>query len=165
MAPKGPAWQPIRDHFGIEMFDKHGTVDRQKLGMLVFGNDSARLTLNNIVHPHVRASIEEWFTDIEGLPNHKFGVVAIPLYYESSRSDKFDRIIVTACQADRQLARVKARGLTTLQAKRRIEAQMPTAKKVILADYTIWTDGLPTDTNRRVKVISDELVDLTETST
>ena len=165
MAPKGPAWQPIRDHFGIQMFDKHGIVDRRRLGSVVFDDEPARRALNRIVHPHVRASIEEWFTEIEGLPNHKFGVAAIPLYYESSRPAKFDRIIVTACQADRQLARVKARGFTTLQARRRIDAQLPTAEKVSLADYTIWTDGLQIDVNHRVRMISDELADLAKQST
>ena len=160
IAPGEPAWQAIRDQFGSEMFDEQGVVDRSKLGALVFENDSARSALNKIVHPQVRVAISKWFADLERLASHSFGIVAIPLYYESSRPDAFDRVIVTACQMDIQLARVKLRGLSPREARLRINAQLPTDEKARRADYTIWTDGLQADTDRRVKEIFEELVAL-----
>ena len=157
IAPTGPAWQQIRERFGVEVFDQQGMVDRRKLGTLVFANAEARAALNKIVHPHVRSAISEWFTDRERLPSHCFGIVAIPLYFENSNAAPFDKIIVTACHSDTQLARVRMRGFSFHEARQRIDAQLPTDEKVRHADYSIWTDGLKADTNRRVEAISKEL--------
>ena len=157
IAPTGPAWQQIRERFGTEVFDEHGMVDRRKLGTLVFASYGARAALNKIVHPHVRVAISEWFTDLDRLRSHCFGIVAIPLYFESSNAAPFDRIIVTACRSDTQLARVRMRGLSLHEARQRIDAQLPTDQKVRHADYAIWTDGRRADTDRRVQAISKEL--------
>lgn len=156
-AADGPAWGPIRDRFGPGVFDARGHVDRRTLGALVFADNTARATLNAIVHPHVRVAISNWFADLERRPAHQFGIVAIPLFYESPRAESFDRVIVTACQDDAQLARVMARGLTDREARQRIAAQLPTDDKIRQADYVIWTDGPPADTNRRVKEIYQAL--------
>jgi dephospho-CoA kinase len=148
-APGGPAWQAIRDSFGAEMFDERGYLDRPKLGALVFADAQALATLNRLVHPHVRAAITTWFANLA--PTTPFGIVAIPLFYEVPRTEVFDQIIVTACDASHQLARVVARGLTEQQARLRIDAQLPTDVKVQRADHVIWTDGSHADTDRRVE--------------
>lgn len=150
-APGGPAWQALRDYFGVEMFDERGYLDRPKLGALVFADAQALATLNRLVHPHVRAGITAWFANLA--PTTPFGVVAIPLFYEVPRTEVFDQIIVTACHANRQLARVVARGLTEQQARLRIDAQFPTDEKVQRADHVIWTDGSHADTDRRVEAL------------
>jgi dephospho-CoA kinase len=157
VAPDGPAWQAVRDRFGAEMFDDHGLLDRPKLGALVFSDDTARASLNAIVHPHVRAAIATWFADLETRPNARMGMVGIPLFYETRRAEVFDLVIVTACRDDTQLARVMARGIDEAGARQRIAAQLPTAEKVRLADYTIWTDGTHAETSRRVDDIDREL--------
>ena len=152
-APDGPAWQAVRDRFGAGMFDDRGLLDRPKLGALVFADETARAALNAIVHPHVRAAISGWFANLEPPPAAAFGLVAIPLLYESARADMYDRVIVTACLDDTQLARVMARGLTAHGARQRIAAQLSTTEKVRRADYTIWTDGTHAETARRVEEI------------
>ena len=157
VAPGGPAWQGVRDHFGAGMFDAEGRLDRQRLGTLVFADGRARATLNAIVHPHVRAAITAWFTDLERGATAPFGIVAIPLFYESPRLEQFDRVIVTACQDDAQLARAIARGLPEAEARQRVAAQWPTAEKVRRADHVIWTDGTYEDTDRQVREVFTEL--------
>ena len=158
-APDGPAWQPLRDRFGPEMFDAQGRLDRGRLGALVFADDSARAALNAIVHPHVRAAIAEWFADLDRRTAAPFGIVAIPLFYETERDEVFDRVIVTACRDDTQLARVLGRGLPEAEARQRIAAQLPTAEKVRWADHSIWTDGPYAATSRWVEGIYRELSD------
>ena len=152
-APDGPAWQAVRDRFGAEMFDAQGLLDRPKLGALVFADTTARAALNAIVHPHVRVAIDRWFVDLEATGAPHLGVVAIPLFYESPRTETFDRVIVTACHDETQLARVVARGFTEDEAKQRIGAQLPTPEKVRRADHTIWTDGTHAETDRQVDQI------------
>ncbi len=149
-APGGPAWQALRDHFGADMFDDHGRLHRRRLGALIFADDTARAALNAIVHPHVRAAVNRWFMQLESRPSPPPGIVAIPLFYEGPRSDRFDVVIVTACDPVRQLNRVMARGLDETEARRRIDAQLPTADKVKHADLVIRTDGTHQDTDRQV---------------
>ena len=155
--PDGPVWQAVRDRFGAEMFDDRGVLDRPKLGALVFADETARAALNAIVHPHVRVAINRWFADLEPPPAAPYGIVAIPLFYESTRVEVFDRVIVTACQDDTQRARVVARGLSESEARRRIAAQLPTREKVRRGDYAIWTDGIHAETDRQVEEILRKL--------
>ena len=150
IAPGGPAWQDVRDRFGPEVVDAEGRVDRRRLGAIVFADDLARADLNAIVHPRVRSAVAGWFGEIERRPGHRFGVVAIPLFFESPRAQSFDRVIVTACEPAAQAARVVARGFSRDEAERRIAAQLPTPEKTRRADYVIRTDGTLADTDRQV---------------
>ena len=149
-APDGAAWRQLRDRFGPEMFEADGQLDRRALGALVFADAGARADLNAIVHPHVRAAITAWFDRLDRQAASVPGIVAIPLYFESPRAERVDRVVVTACQEATQLARVMARGLREPEARQRIAAQLPTAQKVRRADHAIWTDGTHADTDRRV---------------
>ena len=159
-APGGPAWQDLRDRFGPAVFDAEGRVDRRRLGAVVFADDAARADLNGIVHPRVRAAITNWFTGLERRPGHRFGIVAIPLFFESARAESFDRVIVTACGHPAQVARVVARGFSRDEAERRIAAQWPTAEKTRRADCVIRTDGTLADTDRQVDAIHRALAAL-----
>jgi dephospho-CoA kinase len=160
IAPGGPAWQDVRDRFGPEVIDAEGRVDRRRLGAVVFADDAARADLNAIVHPRVRAAISGWFDESERRPGHRFGVVAIPLFFESPRTESFDRVIVTACGRAAQVARVVARGFSRDEAERRITAQLPTDEKVRRADHVIRTDGTLADTDRQVDALYRELAAL-----
>ena len=160
IAPGRPAWRDVRDRFGTEVLDPEGRVDRRRLGAVVFADDGARADLNAIVHPRVRSAVGAWFDEIERRPTHRFGVVAIPLFFESARPESFDRVIVTACGHSAQVARVVARGFTRDEAERRIAAQLPTAEKTRRADYVIRTDGTPADTDRQADAVYRALVAL-----
>ena len=159
-APGGPAWQDVRDRFGPGVFDAEGRVDRRRLGALVFAEDAARADLNAIVHPHVRSAVSAWFAGLERNPDHRFGVVAIPLFFESRRADTFDRVIVTACARPAQVARVMARGFSADEAERRVAAQLPTPEKTRRADHVIRTDGTLADTDRQADALCARLAAL-----
>ena len=156
-APSGPAWQPLRERFGPSIFDDQRQVNRRKLGSLVFADDSARKDLNAIVHPYVRRAIDCWFNDLEHDPGHRFGLVAIPLFYEGESQHGVDRGIVTACANTTQRDRVIGRGFTPRDADRRIAAQLPTEEKIERGDFTIWTDGTYDATDQQVQSIYSAL--------
>ncbi len=157
IAPDGPAWQDLRDRFGPDVLDPRGRVDRRRLGAIVFADEAARADLNAIVHPRVRSAVAGWFADLERRPDHRFAIIAIPLFFESPRAESFDRVIVTACEHPAQVARVVARGFSRDEAERRIAAQLPTAEKTRRADRVIRTDGTLADTDRQVDAIYREL--------
>ena len=150
VAPGTPALAAILARFGAEVLDDHQALDRKKLGAIVFADVSSRRDLERIVHPAVQAAINAWLVTTER-DGHRLAVAVIPLLYETGRERDFDVAITTACAADEQLRRVMARdGLTELQARQRIAAQLSTEEKVRRANYAIWTDGTIENTKRQV---------------
>jgi dephospho-CoA kinase len=150
VAPGTPALAAILARFGSEILDDHHALDRRKLGAIVFADVASRRDLERIVHPAVQAAINTWLvaTEREG---HRLAIAVIPLLYETGRERDFDLVITTACTADEQLRRVMARdGLTELQARQRIAAQLSTEEKVRRANFAVWTDGTIDETKRQV---------------
>jgi len=140
----------IADRFGGDILTPDGAVDRGKLGPVVFADPAARAALEAIVHPAVYRAIEAGLRGFEVLGGHAFAVVDVPLLYETGAQDKFDRVVVTACSQELQLARLRERGISDTEARQRIAAQWPTDEKASRADFVIRTDGTFDDTNRQI---------------
>ena len=158
VAPGTPGFDAVVGRFGHGVLDPTGTLDRRKLASLVFADSDARHDLEQIVHPAVRKTIDEWF---ESLPDRPPGlaIADIPLLYETRREHDFERVVVTACTPEAQIERIMARdGLTDSEARSRIAAQLPIDEKVLRADYVIRTDGTIADTNRQVREVLRRLV-------
>lgn len=154
-APGTEATQAIGARFGPDIVAADGTVDRQKLGAMVFADDQARRDLEAIVHPAVYRAIAAGLRAFE-LMGESLAVVDVPLLYETGHQGDFDRVIVTAAPVDAQIARLAVRGVGEADARRRIGAQWPTGDKTARADFVIRTDGTFEDTDRQVeKIVSD----------
>ncbi len=152
-----PGLAAVTARFGPDVLDPSGALDRRKLGTIVFDDARARRDLEQIVHPYVRAAIDEWFASFDGT-HVPFAVADIPLLYETGREGDFDRIVVAACEPATQLRRLMARDhLTRDEAERRIAAQMPVADKVRRADHVVRTDGTFDETHRQVREIAAAL--------
>jgi dephospho-CoA kinase len=149
VAPGTPGLAAIVERFGADVLTAEGSLNRPRLGDLVFRDDAARRDLEAIVHPAVRRGIESFFA---GLPaGTTFAVADIPLLFETRRERNFDKIIVAACAPAQQLERVMARdGLSRPDAERRIAAQLPIEEKVRRADFVIRTDGTFQETDAQV---------------
>jgi dephospho-CoA kinase len=139
----------IASRFGADVLAADGSVDRAKLGPLVFADPSARRDLEAIVHPAVYRAIGAALRGFE-LLGYPMVIVDVPLLYESGHERDFDKVIVTACAIETQRARLKNRGLTDAAAEQRIAAQWPTDEKSARADFVIRTDGTQEDTNQQV---------------
>jgi len=147
----------IADRFGGDILAPDGGVDRAKLGPIVFADPAARAALEAIVHPAVYRAIEVGLRGFEVLGHYPFAVVDVPLLYETGAGDKFDRVVVTACRPELQLARLRARGMSETEARQRIAAQWPTDEKTSRADFVITTDGSFEDTDRQIEVVLNAL--------
>ena len=149
--PDQPACAGLRDRFGPDVFAADGTLDRGRLGRLVFADATARAALEALVHPPVREAIDAWFRRCRACTGSRFAVADIPLLFETGRAGAFDRVVVVACDPANQLQRVLARdGLPAVEVRRRIAAQIPIAEKVARADAVIGTDGSFEETDRQV---------------
>jgi dephospho-CoA kinase len=149
----------IAARFGAGVLAADGSVDRKKLGPLVFGDHGARRELEVIMHPAVYRAIAAGLRGLE-LLGDPIAVVDIPLLYETGAEKDFDRVVVTACSPETQITRLVARGLTEGDARQRLAAQWPTEKKVERADFVITTDGTFEDTDRQI----DEVLARLQTS-
>jgi dephospho-CoA kinase len=152
-----PGLKAVIDRFGQGVLDEAGALDRRKLGSVVFSDPVARRDLEDIIHPAVRSAIEDWFNSLADQPPG-FAVADIPLLYETGRHREFDAVIVAACDPATQFTRMMARdGITEVEARARIAAQLPIGEKTRRADYVINTDGRFEETNRQVREVYEAL--------
>ena len=149
-----PGWDAAVERFGRSFVLPNGEIDRQALANLIFADPKARTHLENIVHPAVYQAIEAWFQGLEA----PAAVADIPLLFETGRQADFDHVIVAVCRPEQQIARAIARGLTEIDARRRIAAQWDLAEKARLADDVIDTSGSYADTDRQVKEIWEKVL-------
>ncbi len=158
VAPGQPALRKIAETFGRELLRPDGTLDRDRLGKVVFGDPKHLEKLNAIVHPYVAVAQEQRSREIAGKDPHAVIVYDAALLIEAGAHTRMDKIIVVTADAQTQLTRLKTRNhLSVEEGKRRIAAQLPLAEKVKVADYVI--DGtLPLEQLRKeVQRIYDEL--------
>jgi dephospho-CoA kinase len=157
-APGTEATAAIAARFGPDILSADGAVDRAKLGPMVFADPSARRDLEAIVHPAVYRAIAAGVRAFELIGGDPFVLVDVPLLYETGAEKDFDKVIVTACTVEKQIARLVARGLTDTAARQRLATQWPTEKKTARADFVINTDGSLDETNAQVDEIYRLLV-------
>jgi dephospho-CoA kinase len=127
-----------------------GSVDRRKLGSIVFADESARRDLEAIVHPAVYRAIAAGLRAFERTEKPELAVVDVPLLFESGHASNFDKVIATVCPIEMQMARLLERGVSELEARQRLAAQLPSAEKAARADFVVRTDGSFADTDRQV---------------
>jgi dephospho-CoA kinase len=149
-APGTEATAAIADRFGADVLGADGSVDRAKLGSVVFADPAARRALEAIVHPAVYRAIAAGLRAFSLTGDYRIAVVDIPLLFETGGEKNFDKVIVTACPEETQLARLRERGLTEERARERVAAQWPTETKSARADFVIDTAGSFDDTDRQV---------------
>jgi dephospho-CoA kinase len=141
LTPQTSTWTEVVSTFGPRILNKDGTVNRPKLGKIVFADEKKREALNRIIHPAVE---KMWVEDMEKLDREnaaRIVVVAIPLLYEVAAETGFDCVVVVGCSEPTQLARLTRKGLSKAEARARIRAQWPLQMKMDRANFVIWNDG------------------------
>ncbi|MGI8732254.1 MAG: dephospho-CoA kinase [Pyrinomonadaceae bacterium] len=146
VVPGAPGIAAVTRAFGAGVLREDGTLDRPKLGALVFGDQNKRELLNSILHPFIIAQQDEQLREWERRDPNGIGVVDAALMIESGSYKRFDKLIVVHCRSGVQLERLMKRdGLSLEAAQQRIAAQMSQEEKRKFADYLIGTsDGFET---------------------
>jgi dephospho-CoA kinase len=141
LEPGATPYQEVVRVFGEEILNPDRTVNRRKLGDIVFADEQKRQALNRIVHPAVRAQWQSELVEIQRRGQPATVVVAIPLLYEVGAEKECDQVVAVGCSETNQIARLQAKGLSATQAQARIRAQWPLSLKMDRADFVIWNDG------------------------
>ena len=131
------AYEKIICHFGKEILQSDGTIDRKKLGAIIFHDEEKRMLLNSIVHPAVRKQMND--CKAAALADGKQTILMdIPLLFESKLTDMVDRTIVVYVDEHVQLQRLIDRNqLSEAESKARIASQLPLHEKKKMADAVI----------------------------
>ena len=154
------ATQAIAARFGAAVLAEDGSVDRAKLGPIVFADNAARGDLEAIVHPAVYRAITVGLRAFELIENPRVAVVDVPLLYETGRASDFDAVIVTVCPLQMQLDRLVKRGMSGAEARQRLDAQLSAPEKAARANHVIDTSGTFADTDAQVQRILERLTTL-----
>src|SRR5580704_12682884 len=133
------ATQAIAARFGPGVLAPDGSVDRTKLGPIVFADRAARRDLEGIVHPGVYRAIAAGLRAFELTGSPGLAVVDIPLLDETGHAAAFDAVIATVCPPEVQLARLVERGMSEAEARQRLAAQLPADEKAARATFVIDT--------------------------
>ncbi|MBM5814946.1 MAG: dephospho-CoA kinase [Cyanobacteria bacterium M_DeepCast_100m_m1_067] len=141
LAPRSPGAQAV--------LDRYGTLDRTALGRIVFADGAERRWLEQLVHPLVRA---RFATELEGLAAAPVVVLMIPLLFEAGLEALCSEVWLVDCEDTQQLARLMARnGFNEADARARLTAQWPLARKRGLADVVIDNRGGPQQLEQAVE--------------
>jgi len=151
-----PAYMKIVSHFGKGILHQDGTLNRQKLGEIIFSNEEERNVLNGIVHPDVRRRMDvKQRQAVES--GEKIAVLDIPLLFENKLNQTVDRTILVYVDQDVQINRLMKRNdLSYEQAVKRINAQMPLREKLLLADEVINNNESMEDSINQAKRILEK---------
>ena len=138
-----PGLKAVTEAFGHDVLNTEGTLDRAKLGAIVFADEDKRQRLNSILHPFIIAAQDKQMREWEQQDPEGIAVVDAALMIESGGYRRFDKLVVVHCRPEVQLQRLMSReGLSCEDGERRIRAQMPQEEKKKYADFLIDTsDG------------------------
>jgi len=158
--PGSPALCSIRTAFGEGFLLPDGTLDRRKLGKVVFSDPAALQKLNSITHPELVRKARTWLSILEesSCPP-SVAVIDAAVLFESGLDSLVDAIVVTVANPELQAERIAARdGISYEDALCRVNAQQPVEQMVARADCVIRTDCPLDDTVRQVDELWNILV-------
>ncbi|MGB6371545.1 MAG: dephospho-CoA kinase [Atribacterota bacterium] len=140
MLPYRPAWKKIIRLFGKDILQNNLNIDREKLGKIVFTNQTLLKKLNEITHPEIIKLIKKEINLVRNKTHNqeKILIIDAALIYEAKMDRLMDKIIVVYINEDEQIKRlIKRNNLSKEEALQRIKSQMPMKEKVKMADYVI----------------------------
>jgi dephospho-CoA kinase len=159
--PGGPVWKEIVASFGTDILAANRSIDRDKLGEVVFPNPEKRELLNRIVHPAVYRA---WKDRVRGIGENREDAIVIsdiPLLIEVGWEKDVDLVLLVHIPPDEQVRRVmKRNGITRREALERLHSQMPIDDKVRYAHVVIHNEGTPAETERQIDLLWPRLVEM-----
>ncbi|MGM0602927.1 MAG: dephospho-CoA kinase [Bacillota bacterium] len=142
-------WKLIKNEFGEGILKEDGEIDRRELGNIIFNSREKKELLESILHPLI---IEEMKKKAQKIMSEGKNVIFMaPLLFETGLDRFCDQIWVINAGREKQIKRIKNRdGLSTEEAEKRIDSQLPIQKKIAGADVVI-------DNNGTLKELKDRL--------
>lgn len=157
-----PAHAEVVKEFGPGICGPNGEVDRARLGALVFADRAKLERLNRILHPRVIEAQERQLAELERRAPQGVAFVEAALILEAGAQGGLERLVVAWCRPEQQLERLRARGMSEEEARRRIASQMPLEEKKRHASDLIDCSGSLDETRRQVEELVRRLQQLAQ---
>jgi len=157
MEPGQQAHDEILKTFGAHIADAAGRIDRGKLAAIVFADPSKLAQLNAILHPKVEEVIFRQLDDWEKSGVRDAAFVEAALLIEAGMAERLDGLVVAFCEPEQQMERLRTRGMSEVEARRRIAAQLPLEEKLKRASETIDCSGTLEQTRAQVQALAAKL--------
>jgi dephospho-CoA kinase len=156
--PGQPALAAIVREFGSEVLQPDGTLDRKRLGGIVFADPDRRRRLEAITHPAIRDRFLAHLAELEAPGFEGLVLWDAPVMIETGGHTAMDRLVVVVTNAATQRARALGRDGDPADAERKIASQMPLAEKAALADHVIDNSGDRAATEARTREVHAALL-------
>ena len=145
--------------FGSSIINENGSINRVNLGNLVFNDKHALERLNKLVHPKVKAVMDDQIKMFRKTGFKGCVVALVPLLIEAGMADDFDVVVVVTADEQKRIRRVQKRdNLTEKEIELRIKVQITDDQRVKFADYVIDNNGLLDETKNQVKKIYNNII-------
>ena len=155
VAPGTPGLAEVVQEFGPDVLRADGSLDRDRLGELVFADESLRKKLNAIIHPRVGERMAELERQAGGAP---VIVHDVPLLAENHLAGSFDEVVVVDVPPRVQAERLaRERGMTPEQARARMRAQATRAERLAVATIVVDNSGSLAELDREIGELWAEL--------
>ncbi|MFH1002209.1 MAG: dephospho-CoA kinase [bacterium] len=161
--PYKPARKKIVKLFGEDILRNDLTIDREKLGKIVFADQALLKKLNEITHPEIIKLIKKEINMARNKTHNqeKILVIDAALIYEAKIDRLMDKIIVVYIDEDEQVKRlIERNNLSKDEASQRVKSQIPMKEKIKMADYVIDNNDKLDKTKKQVETIWQELISL-----
>ena len=166
MTPGQAVYHEVVKHFGREIVNHDGTINRSRLSKMVFG--SRRIEeLNKLVHPAVIAKQEEWMSQVAEREKRGVAIVEAALIFEAGVMRRFDKLMVVTAEEELKIQRFARRvypqgtaeqiAQAREEAQQRIATQVPDRIKIQSADFVIDNSGTLEHTQEQANKIYQEL--------
>jgi dephospho-CoA kinase len=155
--PGQPSHDEVLREFGVELANRAGRIDRAKLAAIVFADPPKLARLNRIIHPRVEEIVFGQFEEWQRNGVRDAGFVEAALLVEAGIAQKLDGLVVAFCTPEQQIERLLSRGMSEVEAKRRLAAQLPVEAKLRFATETIDCSGTMEETRAQVRTLAAKL--------
>ncbi len=160
VAPGTPGLNAVVDAFGDQILQPDGSLDRAKLGEIVFSDRSQLKILESITHPRIAVAAMTRIAQLQDT-DAPYVLYEAALLVENGLHSMFAKTIVVAVDEATQIARMKSRdGLSDDECHERLDAQLPLADKLAVADFVIENDGTLDEARVRVSEVHESLLTL-----
>ena len=144
-------WHELVNAFGEQVVAVDGSIDRKKLGAIVFGSPQQLERLNRIVHPRMFEMMKERIEQYRG-QGMKVVVLDAAVLFEANWTPLVDEVWVVVASEEAIVTRARARtGLPEEQIRSRLRSQMPVEEKARRANIVIHNDGAVEELKKKVE--------------
>ena len=157
--PHQPAWKDIVEFFGPEVVNEDQSLNRAKIGEIVYNNPDSLKELNSITHPRIMQYYKDELHRIKIEQPDAIVVLEVPLLYETNMDRLCQQVVVVYVDHETQIKRLMKRdNISYADAIKRVEAQMPMDEKVRRADFVIDNRSSMEETKEKATKYYNEIL-------